>query len=71
MTVNSVAASILRKAAVNKDCKVIMVKIPLDQYVEVKKKQARMIEKAADNGDTSNVTMNMLVLAALIAFRVE
>lgn len=61
MTVNSTATAILqRKVEVDKEHHTLLVKVPLDQWTEIKKKHGRMIEKAA-----SNVTMNTLVLEAL------
>lgn len=61
MTINSEAAAILqRMATVNKEHHTLLVKIPLDQWADVKRKHGRMIEKSA-----SNVTMNALMLEAL------
>lgn len=61
MTVNSTARAILqRKTKVDKEHHTLLVKIPMDQWAEVKRKHGRMIERSA-----SNVTVNMLVLEAL------
>jgi hypothetical protein len=61
MTVNSEATAILqRKATVDKDHHTLLVKVPLDQWADVKRKHGRMIEKIA-----SNVTITSLVLEAL------
>jgi hypothetical protein len=66
---NDGAATMLRGK--DEDIKVVMVKIPPDQYLEVKQKQTALAAKFAANGDASNLTMNAFVLAALKAFRVE
>ena len=61
MTINSEAAAILqRKATVDRDHHTILVKVPMGQWAEVKRKHGRMIEKTA-----SSVTITSLVLEAL------
>jgi hypothetical protein len=59
MTVNSTATAILQ-AKVDKEHHTLLVKIPLDDWAQVKRKHGRMIEKTA-----SNVTITYLVLEAL------
>jgi hypothetical protein len=71
MTINKTADSILRKATDNKGCKAVLIRIPNDLYAETMTKQARMITEAAENGDTSNISINSVVLEALRAFNVE
>jgi hypothetical protein len=66
MTVNSTASSILRNA-INQKGKDVMVRFPADLYVKALKKQARMIEEAADQGQTG-ISIHSVVIEALRAF---
>lgn len=61
MTINSEATAILQsKVKVDKYHHDLLIKVPLDQWADVKRKHGRMIEKTA-----SNVTITALVLEAL------
>ncbi len=61
MTINSTATAILAaKATVPKEHHTLLVKVPMAQWADVKRKHGRMIEKAA-----AKVTITDLVLEAL------
>lgn len=66
MEVNSKADAILRKA-INEKGKDVMVRFPPDLYVKALKKQARMIDEAADEGQTG-ISIHSVVIEAVRAF---
>jgi hypothetical protein len=70
MTVNNGAATILKSKSTkgDKSIKSVLINIPNALYAETKHKQARMISEAAENGDTSLVSIHTVVLAALRSF---
>jgi hypothetical protein len=66
MIVNSKVDAILRKAIDNK--KAVVVRFPPDLWLKAQKKQSRMIDEAADRGDTSTISIHSVVLEAVSAF---
>jgi hypothetical protein len=72
MALSAKTTAILKKKSKgDMGLKAVLIKIPNEQFTEVMKKQSRMISEAADLGQTSNVSLNSVVLAALKAFCVE
>jgi hypothetical protein len=68
MTVNSGAEAILRGRVVDTQGKNVMVRFPPDLYVKALKKQSRMIDEAADKGETWNISIHSVVLDAVRVF---
>jgi hypothetical protein len=79
VNVNAKSIELLsRKASGNKDGnkdkpvnKAVLIKIPPDLFAKTMKKQSRMICEAADNGQTSNISINSVVCEALKVFCIE
>jgi hypothetical protein len=66
--INNLANSLLRRKATDKGCKAVLIRIPNDLYAKTMQKQARMISEAAEKGNTSNISINSVVLEALKDF---
>ena len=64
--VNSAATAILQQAIDNK--KAVNVRFPPDLWLKAQKKLSRMIDEAADRGDTSTISIHSVVIEALRAF---
>jgi hypothetical protein len=51
--------------------KVVVFRVPSDLYCETIAKRARLMTEAADKGDTSNISINDIMIMALKAFNKE
>jgi hypothetical protein len=57
----------MEKKGVPKD-KAVMVRFDLDLYAKAQKKLSRMIDEAADRGNTATISIHAVVIEALKAF---
>lgn len=71
MSVNTTADAIMRNAIDNKEkptTKAVVVRIDLDLWAKAQKKLARMIDEAAESGNTATISIHSVVIDALKAF---
>ena len=61
---NTVAETLLQKKAST----VVVVRVPNDVYTETIAKRGRLITEAANHGDTSNISINDIMIMALRTF---
>jgi hypothetical protein len=71
MAVNTTADSILRNAIGSKNkptSKAVVVRFNLDLWAKAQKKLSRMIDEAADSGNTATISIHSVVIEALKDF---
>jgi hypothetical protein len=74
MTLSAKTTEILTKAANKRKTssgdkgKVVVFRVPNDLYNETIAKRGRLITEAADKGDTSNISINDIMIMALRTF---